>query len=309
MRWVVFGDALVMSRAKSKLSVLASGESYDKDGRWVRKFKHRAIIWPIVERWVAEYGYHLVEMRGQRRVYQLGDNPKLFACFLEIRQTDKLITIRAWIEAGFWARALTGFRVNQELAVVADSVAALRTRRRFCHQLNSFLFSFDQPDIDGTSGFHWADLSASTIALMGLLVIPVALNLYDLWSSLTMPTLGWFSLQGWDLFKNTFTKPFLILTTVALALVVANEWFMGRREKAWMHWVSVCVAFFVLSSTAVQMAKMRRPTIAHFQVAAKCLGAPSSTGCQAVLEGLSPAQRHELMETLSKLQAEVARSN
>ena len=140
-------------------------ELLDRDGHWTREFPSRSIIWPIIEHWAAENGYHLVALRANRRLYQLGEEGGSFVTYFELAPGRNPRAGEGLVAASFRARAFRAFLLPAEVPMDPRGWVGLRYRRFICRTLNSFLERCGQPPILHSKNFHPADLDATTLIL------------------------------------------------------------------------------------------------------------------------------------------------
>src|SRR5438046_2401921 len=90
----------LVSKKPKKVRV-AREEYLNREGHWSREFSARTEPWPIIEHWAHEYGFHLVAMRGPKRLYQKHDNESRFVWLLEVKQHERRVTMSAWVHVGW----------------------------------------------------------------------------------------------------------------------------------------------------------------------------------------------------------------
>lgn len=156
---------------KRKIARAPVEEMCNRDGHWAREFSSRLEAWPIVEPWVSDRDFHMIAAKGRRRLYLKEQGP-FFRTLVDIKQYESQVTVSAWIEVKFWARALSLFLIPSEMFIDPGGVLGVRARRAACRDLNDLLDRFRQAPILGSEGFHFLDMDATTLVLLAVLVLP-----------------------------------------------------------------------------------------------------------------------------------------
>lgn len=157
-------------RDRPKKIRVAREEYLNRDGHWEREFSARTEPWPIIEHWAHENDYHLVAMRGPKRLYQKGDNNSRFVKLVEVKQFDRRVTMSAWVHVGFLGRLQNLFMVPSDMGIQPSGFWGVKNRRQLCQDLNSLLQRMNQPLILDSLGFHLSDLHPATLGLAAVII-------------------------------------------------------------------------------------------------------------------------------------------
>ncbi len=279
-------------------------EGFDRNGHWSREFSLRGEGWSVIEHWAGEHRFGLVHFKGKRRIYRLGDNPKLFVTFVEIRlaEEENRLSISCWIEAGFLVRLLSLFMIPIVLDVSPSGFWGIRARRAACHAMNSLLVRMKQPLVLGSTGWHWADLDLTTITLgASALGTFVSFAL----ASATLIRIETGLSQGLLQIVGEHLVTLCGLTVAALAVqqfFVVRRWSEGpsRLLSAGSLYIAILVStIFLFTQSRTETSLMR---ISHF-----CLQNYHDVECAHALDRLPPQARRKLMDRVFQLEDSIAR--
>jgi hypothetical protein len=277
-------------------------ESYGRDGHWRRDFSVRTEPWPIIEHWASEYGFHLIAVRGKRRLYQKGEHAFHYLTFIDVKQAESHLSFNAWIRVGWFMRLMTLFFLPSEMPVNPKGFLGIVRRRQVCREINSLLSRFKQPLILESGGFHWADLDITTLALTVGLVAGVAFFVFATTFRFELKP----GLAGGLLYP--IVQQAGLLVVIGLVLMTLHQGIVIR--KWWIHWpvklgsmfgallifVVFIVGFTLKTSSEMMEVKVTYHCIYHYR---KDL-------CQQILGRLSPGDRSYVLGKLNLLQNELS---
>lgn len=279
-------------------------EGFDRHGHWSREFSLRGEGWSVIEHWAGENGFGMIHFKGRRRIYRLGDNPKMYITYIEFRmdEEENRLTVSAWIEAGILPRLFSLFSVQPVVDVSPSGFWSIRVRRFACHAINSLLARMRQPLILGSDTWHWADLHMTTLLLAAgslATLIPFAL------ASGTLVTIEPGLSNGLLQMVGRFCGTISIL---ALVLVFIQQFVIVRRwGDSPIHLVTAVGSYLlVLVSTVFLFTHARHETrdlkLSHF-----CIERFQADSCNAILDTLSTDERKALLSRVFELEDSLAK--
>lgn len=286
---------------KKRRRRLPDMETFNRDDHWERHFTVRNDVWPVIEHWAAENDYHLVAIKGKRRLYQKGENTNWFANLVDVKHDGRSVTLSSWIHVGWIPRALSLYIYPENLEIMPDGYVGIVRRRRACHNLNELLFRLKQPDIIGSSTFHVADLDFTTLCLFGLIAWPQVLFLAH--SGVKMEIRGGLSRE----LLIRIGESWGILLAVSIALLITHHKYIVRKLKVtWMKWTSVGVGGMTFAVLAILLLTRTSSLMAQDKVLYYCLYRLNQPACDETLNRLSPKEQQFVMQRLNQLQQELA---
>ncbi len=275
-------------------------ESFNRDKHWTRKFSVRTECWPIVEHWANEYDYHLIAIRGKRRLYQKGYPGSLYVTNFDIRQEEGHVILAAWIVPSFLTRALSFFTMPKELKIDPRGHSGIVKRRRICREMNALLERFKQNSIHESTGIHWADLDPTTLILAGALGLPLFIFLAG--------TVNGFEIRPGlvPLLLAAVGRPLAWLTALAAAVVLLHQSLALNRLKTLPLKAISAGSIFVLY-TVLTLVVTSRTTwdMTEAKVTFHCVQKYKKEVCEGILGRLSIKQRTHVLEKLQQLEKEL----
>lgn len=256
---------------------------------------------------MAEYGYRLVTLRGNRRLYRLGAEQSSLQTFLEIHQKGSRILFKGWMTAAWSARALRLFALPPEMPLDPKGWAGIRYRRRVCHGLNDLLERFQQPPLLGSTTFHWGDLEASSLTLVASFVGAIVLFFSLGWSRLGLSRLTYSPevLEGlaWEV-----SLPVGTLFGLSLAVVlVYRRWVLPHCPWGWARAMVVFGLGALMWGGSLGLAKELAPPDPARAAVMTCLGEP--TRCDSAFASLTPQDRRRAGAQLRAAGEELVRAS
>lgn len=282
-------------------------ELLDRDGRWMRDFPSRSIIWPLVEHWAAENGYHLVALRANRRMYQLGEEGQSFVTYLEIRQDGTRVRLKSWSVASFRARAMRLFMLPPEVPIDPSGWVGLRYRRFICRGLNSLLERCGQPPILHSQNFHLADLDATTLILGSTLLWSVMLLTWRSVLTVKLPPFPW-RLELLDAIVTPMAIPAASVAAFCAVVAGIHHLFIVKRFGSLaIKWGSLAAFVTLIFGLTLGLSRVTGPRVLVRRVSTQCFPAYDPKACATLVEALSPEQRLAFAERLRELHTELVR--
>jgi hypothetical protein len=287
---------MIYGEEKTRKRRIASEEYVNREDHWCRDFSVRSESWPIIEHWASECGYHLIAMKGRKRMYRKG-NPGFYSTYIEIRHEPNRIVLASWIEVGTKLRLISLFLLPSELPIDPRGLKGIRTRRNACLELNMLLIRLRQPEIAESNSFHFLDLDMTTLVLMAALTIPLITFIVVLALQLEIRT----GLSN-PLLLEMFSRTGILAATALTLLLIHHLLFVRQLERDWLKVVSLTVfslsfisfSIFSLTRTRTEMMEQR---IAHY-----CLLHYSESDCDKKLAGLPDRERQALIKRLELFQ-------
>ncbi len=282
-------------------------ELLDREGHWTREFPSRGIIWPLVEHWAAENGYHLVALRSNRRLYQLGEEGNAFVTYFELRQDGTRVRVKAWSTANFRARALRAFLLPAEVPIDPRGWVGLRYRRFICRTLNSFLVRCGQPPILHSQNFHLADLDATTLGLGTSLVWSVCLLAYRSALVFQLPPFPW-KIETVDAMVTPLALPAAGVALFCAILVGIHHFVAVRRfGQLTAKWGSLALGLALVLGVTLGVSRVTGPRVLVRRVTTECFPTYDDAICSRLVESLSSEQRIVFAARLRTLHNELVR--
>lgn len=276
-------------------------EEFDRDGHWMRDFHVRGECWPTIEHWAHQHDYHLVAIKGRRRLYQRGADPHFYTTFLDIRHDEGRVVMRAWVQVGFRLRLMSLFLLSSELPIDPNGILGVRTRRTACREMNELLIRLRQPEIAGSQHFHYLDLDLSTITLSLLIPMPIVFFFLAVGLKLELAT-GLSNSLMFTMGKHWVT----LLGVGGTALLLHHFALVKQTEKKVLRWVSSGIwglTFFVFSvflftqaSSEIRDQKLVYHCITHF----------NAEKCSPKLAELTPAEKDNWVRKIDILDKHLA---
>lgn len=300
-----------MSARQTKLRKLREDslleELVDREGHWTREFPSRSIIWPLMEHWAAENGYHLVALRSNRRLYQLGEEGSSFVTYFEIRQDGTRVRIKAWTKSNFKARLFRAFLLPSDVPIDPRGWVGLRYRRAICRNLNSFLQRCGQPPILHSTNFHLADLDATTLILGTSLLWSVGLLAFRAALAVRLPRLP-LRIEAVDAIVSPLAVPAAGVALFCLLLIGLHHFVAVRRfGQLTVKWSSLAVALLLVFGATLGMARVTGPHVMVRRMGAECFPAYEAAHCGALMDALTPEQRLAFAARLRTLHNDLVR--
>jgi len=282
-------------------------ELLDRDGHWTREFPSRSIIWPLVEHWAAENGYHLVALRANRRMYQLGEEGQSFVTYLEMRQDGTRVRLKAWSVASFRARAFRAFMLPAEVPIDPRGWVGLRYRRFICRGLNSLLERCGQPPILHSQNFHLADLDATTLILGSTLLWSVCLLTWRAVLTVKLPPFPW-RLELVDAIVTPMAVPAATMALFCAVVAGVHHFFVVKRFAGLtVKWASLAAFLTLIFGLTIGLSRVTGPRVLIRRVSTQCFPTYESSACGRLIEALSEEQRLAFAERLRTLHTELVR--
>lgn len=282
-------------------------EWFDRDGHWTREFPSRSIIWPLLEHWAAENGYHLVALRANRRLYQLGEAGGSFITYFEIRQDGTRVRIKAWTLASLSARAFRLFLLRSEVPINPRGWIGLRYRRRVCRTLNQFLERCGQPPILHSTNFHVLDLDVTTLLLGSSLLWSGLLLMARASMGVRLPPFPW-RLEVVDAILSTVAWPAAGIALVSAVLVGLHDAIAVKRfGQLAVKWGSLAVGLGLVLGATLGTARVIGPRVLVRRVSVECFPKYDDQRCAALVSRLSLEERYAFANRLRTLYSELVR--
>lgn len=286
-------------KPKPKRRVLHE-EEFNRDGHWYRSFTVRSEVWPIIEHWAAEHGYHLVALKGKKRTYQKGKGPAWYTTIIDLKQNENEFSITAWVKVGFTARLLSLFLHARELPIDATGWKGSVVRRKAVHELNGLLERLRQAAIANSLGFHIADLDSTTRVLSALTLSTITFFVTGILTHLeASPVLAH------ELFLSAL-DPMAELAGLSILLLAIHNFLIIRRFKRTL-WKAIS-AGLVFSSLVVMSAvllsrisqEMSRTRYVH-----ACFKRIKEDRCEELKARLSEFDRVWIVHKMRELEKEL----
>ncbi len=278
-----------------------SHEDYNREGRWYREFAARSDVWMIVEHWAFDQNYRLNQMKGKKRLYHKGNNPKFLTTYVEIKERESEVVVTAWIQVGWLARLLTLFSWMPELNIEATGWMGIVPRRRACAEINILLDRLKQPAISESLGFHWADLDSSSLLILGQSAFCLLVFLLAGTSRLEIkPGLG-------NVLLLELLKPSAIILAAVLLLFLLNQlWVLRKHAK--VKWVYSTVSILLITGVTFFFLNRTQKELLEAKILFHCINQQDSAACQKQLGKLNDTQKEMINQRLQSLQKELSRS-
>ena len=276
-------------------------EEYNREGQWERQFSLRYEMWVPLESWASDLGYRLIAMRGQRRLYVKAHPGKLCKSYVDVRQSDRGVSLSAWAEPHFLLRLLYLLSLPSELNPEPGGLKGIRIRRGLCRDLNNLLVRLNQPIVFQSDRFHPADLDWSLYLLAGTVVASLA--------GFTLPLVAKMEVRA------GLSNPLLealgrqagILAGVG-AVLLAAQWFALKKltrplyrmltaKGLGMAFLVLCILVFTRTGSEIGDTKF----------AYHCLRRFDAAECRLVLQRLAPAERERYRQRLHAIEKELSR--
>jgi hypothetical protein len=279
----------------------------DREGHWTREFPSRSIIWPLMEHWAAENGYHLVALRSNRRLYQLGEEGGSFVTYFEIRQDGTRVRIKAWTKASFRSRLLRAFFLPSDVPVSPKGWVGLRYRRFVCRGLNSFLLRCGQPPILHSTNFHLADLDGTTLILGSSLLWSGWLLAYRAALAVRLPRFP-LKIETLDAIVTPLAIPVAGVAGFAFVVIALHHFIAVRRfGQLAVRWGSLAAGLMLVLAATLGVSRVTGPLVMVRRVSTECFPAYDPARCTTLMDALTPEQRSAFAARLRTLHNELVR--
>jgi hypothetical protein len=285
---------------KPKKVRVAREEYLNREGHWSRDFSARYEPWPIIEHWAHEYDYHLVAIRGPKRLYQKGDNESRFVRLVEIKQHERRVTMSAWVQVGFLGRLQNFFMVPRDMGLEPSGFWGVKSRRGMCNDLNSLLQRLNQPLILGSVGFHLSDMHPATLILAAAIVAA--------WVGFVV--LGALKMEVRPGLTNQLLlvlgKPSGLLAAFGLVCFLIHGFVEHRYLSHTLGKAASAFGFGTLFVVSVLVfgTKTKTETV-ETKFSHYCVMRFEEDFCRAQLDKLTPDQRAKFRAQLQRLQTEI----
>ena len=113
----------------------------------VRDFEYSGDVRPIVDSWVAENGFRLIEETGPARVLQRGHGFWTAPVRLQISQEGSRIHLETWIPVNFFVRLMALFVLPKQMGVESGGFRGVLPRKIGREKANKLLTALGQPAI------------------------------------------------------------------------------------------------------------------------------------------------------------------
>ena len=267
----------------------------------MRDFNARCLPWPVVEQWANDWGYYLVAMKGNRRLYEKGQNPALYQTYLDIKEHDGHVTMAAWVQVGITLRLLSLFLLPREMKIDPTGIMGIVKRRAACREMNSLLERFRQVHIIGSGNLHWADLDITTLSLAASFLLPLALFL---------------GFTGWGLeLRPGLSNSLLIamgekaswLAGTATALLALQQCGVIRwLDRLLYRGLAAGASFTLFTVVAVVLLTRTAAEMAEARLTYHCVHRGDGRRCGEEIAKMSPTRRTDLLNRLKALEMELA---
>lgn len=117
-------------------------------GRTVREFSAPNNLWPQVEAWATENGFHLDNKEKARQVYRKGNRFLMAPIWVEVRQEGIVAILEAWVAADFYLFINILKGEKPETAIGSGGLTATIPRKRAREAFNRLLARFGQEPVD-----------------------------------------------------------------------------------------------------------------------------------------------------------------
>ncbi len=288
--------------SRRRKSRLVLEEETNREGHWTRSFSARSEPWPVIEHWATEAGFRLAAVKGKRRLYQRGADSPLYREFLDIKQSQEGLgmTVSAWLQVGFWARAVSLFRLPSEMNPEPHGFFGVRARRRLGRDLNVLLERFRQRPITGTGGFHPSDLDLSLLVLAPLMlapalgfIIPAALKL-EVKAGLSNPLLVSLGKEAGEI--GLWALGLLTVQSIAARFLKQPLHKALSAAGCFVAYTVMCVFFFTWTATESLETRFAYHCLHHYNEAS----------CKKTLDGLSSRERDLVLNRIHAVQKELS---
>lgn len=285
------------SAKPKKAQRIAKEEFLNREGRWVREFSARVEAWPVLEGWVQQYEYHLIAMKGGRRLYVKGD--KFYQRYIDIKQSERGVTVVAWVHVSFLMRALYLFQIPGELMPEPQGFQGVRVRRVLCRELNDLLDRFRQSAIYDSDRFHLSDVDPTIWLTMGSMIattlaflLPTIRKL-EIKAGLSQPLLTAIGQQAG--FLAGIGAILMAFHWVATKKLSNQNWKIGSAGFFTAIFFTVCVWIFTQTTAVMNQAKFAHHCVEKFD----------DVACRALVSKWSSKDRKKLREYLKALDHEL----
>ncbi len=272
-------------------------ESYNRDKHWTRSFSVRSDVWSIIEHWATENSFHLIALKGKRRLYQKGYTGALFVTNFDVRQEEGHVTMSAWIEPSFLIRALSLFFMPKQLKIEPTGYSGVVKRRQMCREFNVLLERMKQPTIHGSTNLHWADLDPTTLILGGSLWFPLVIFLTG--------TVNGFEIKPGLLpvLVTAAGRPLAWLFALAVAVVCLHQSLaLNRLKTLILKGVSAGLCFLAFTVVTLIVTSRTTADMTEAKVTLHCVQKYKKEMCEGILSTLSEKQRTHVLEKIQRLE-------
>jgi len=109
------------------------------------QFQCNGNIWPVVDAWAHANGYRPIAAVGPERTYQKGIGFWVAPMMLRIQQVETVVSLEAWVAAGFFARMCSLFILPAEMEVGSGGFRGCIPRGMARGAVNQLLYQLGCP--------------------------------------------------------------------------------------------------------------------------------------------------------------------
>ncbi len=113
--------------------------------RTILELKAEATVWPTLEEWAKETRFDLKRSTENTRLYQKGHGILVAPMMLEVKSTDGILHVEAWIKANFFVRLSSLFILPAEMGIESGGIRAVLPRRIARTDVNKLLKTIHHP--------------------------------------------------------------------------------------------------------------------------------------------------------------------